>query len=190
MVLSGRFAETLRYLAVCATWFAAGNVLSADSSPMSVADISIDIAPSARVVTSDPSRIQGTLAKRNDPMPAKDIFLTTELKPEPDGSYRVPLAVDGRSAIGLEWPEMRILRRLELHWGDGAAMPSADGVQLQYWVGFQGRGKFDLWYDNRSCSWQGGWRPPPNRSRYESTIERRYGGGFYGSRLGIWLSSR
>lgn len=124
----------------------------ADRSP-------VDIASSARVVTSDPNRIKGTVAKRNDPLPPEDIFLVTELKPKSDGSYVVPPAADGRSTIGLEWPEMRILRRLELHWGDGAAIPPADAVQLQYWVGFQGRGKFDLWYDNRSCAWQGGWKP-------------------------------
>jgi hypothetical protein len=119
----------------------------------------VDIAPSARVVTSDPDRIQGSLTKRNEAMPAEDIFLMTELKRSPDGSYAVPLAADGRSTIGLEWREMRVLRSLELHWSDGAAMPPADAVQLQYWVGFQGRVEHDLLCDNRSCPWHGGWKP-------------------------------
>ena len=60
----------------------------------------VDIARFARVVTSDPNRIKGTVAKRDEEMPADDIFLTKELKPGPDGSYTVPLAADGRSAFG------------------------------------------------------------------------------------------
>lgn len=119
----------------------------------------VDIAPSARVVTSDPNRMQGTQIKRNEEMPAEDIFLVTELKPSPDGSYVAPLAADGRSAIGLEWPEMRILRRLELHWAGDAAMPPADAVQLQYWVGFHGPAEHGLYFDKRACPWQGGWKP-------------------------------
>jgi hypothetical protein len=127
----------------------------------------VDIAPSARVVTSDPNRMQGTLAKRNEAIPAEDIFLMTELKPSADGSYVVPSAADGRSAIGLEWPEMRVLRGLELHWSEGAVLPPADGVQLQYWVGFQGRVEHDLFCDNRSCPWHGGWKPLP--AKFESS---------------------
>lgn len=119
----------------------------------------VDIARFARVVTSDPNRIKGTVAKRDEEMPADDIFLAKELKPGPGGSYTVPLAADGRSAFGLEWCEMRLLRCLELDWAEAASQPPADAVQLQYWVGFQGRGKFDLWIDNSSCPWNGDWRP-------------------------------
>jgi hypothetical protein len=154
VVCFDRFADAWRSLAICAIWLAAGNVQSVETTP-------VDIAPSARVVTSDPNRMMGTSATRKDPIPAADIFLTTPLKPLPDGGYVAPLTADGQSVIGLEWPEMRILRSLELHWGNDTATPPADGVQVQYWAGLIGPGaaEHDLIIDNRSCPWHGGWKP-------------------------------
>ena len=105
----------------------------------------VDIARFARVVASDPNRMSGTAATRIQEMPAKDIFMDTELRPTSDGGYIVPASADGRGSIGLRWHEMRQLGRLELHWADAAKTPSADGVQLQHWVG--------------ESAWQGQWKP-------------------------------
>ena len=57
----------------------------------------------------------------------------------------MPGRADRPSCIGLRWYEMRSLRRLELHWADAASVPSAEAVQVQYWVGIS--------------PWQGQWKP-------------------------------
>ena len=122
------------------------NGLAADFSRDAAAQVpEVDIAPFAQVVTSDPNRMTGTAASRVQEMPAGDVFLDTELQPASDGGYIVPTAADGRRTIGLRWLEMRQLGRLELHWADASPAPSADDVQLQYWVG--------------DSAWQGGWKP-------------------------------
>ena len=162
MIFARRCVFILCCLAICDALVLAGHVHGGEPSPVYIADAladGVDIAPSARVVTSDPNRMEGTVARRHEPIPPADLFLTTELKRLPDGSYVAPLAADGQSVIGLEWPEMRMLRCLELHWGDGVVAPPAEAVQLQYWQGLLGRAEHDLMIDNRSCAWHGGWRP-------------------------------
>jgi hypothetical protein len=109
------------------------------------ADYSPDIAAFAQVTASEPGRMTGTSASRIEEMPAEDVFPDTELQPDAEGRYSPPAAADGRRAIGLRWQEMRQLGRLELHWGDAAKTPVAEGVELQYWHG--------------ASPWQGGWKP-------------------------------
>jgi hypothetical protein len=121
------------------------------------APMSVDLAAFAQVVTSDPKRIDGTAATRVQEMPAEDVFLDTELKPEPGRGYAVPVKANGPGCIGLRWYEMRSLRRLELHFAEGSAMPAADSVQLQYWADVK-RG-----YWTGSSFWQGEWKPLPGK---------------------------
>ncbi len=136
---------TRHCLIVLAAALLAGDVQAAEPAKLRIAQTAVDIAPFARVVTSDPKRMTGTAATRVQVFPAADVFLETELKPAADGSYAVPAKVDAPSCIGLRWYEMRSLRRLELHWASGRNRPSADAVQVQYWVGVS--------------PWQGQWKP-------------------------------
>ena len=87
----------------------------------------------------------GTAATRVEEFPAADIFLETELKPAADGSYAVPGRADGQAASVCDGMKCGRSRRLELHWADAASVPSAEAVQVQYWVGIS--------------PWQGQWKP-------------------------------
>ena len=128
----------------CADW-AEARLIADPTAQGRIAQTVVDIAPFARVVSSDPKRMTGTAASRIQELPAGDVFLETELKPAADGSYAIPIKADGPSCVGLRWYEMRSLRRLKLHWANATAAPAADAVQLQYWVGVS--------------PWQGQWKP-------------------------------
>lgn len=130
----------------CADW-AEARLIADLAAKSRIVQTAVDIAPFARVVTSDPKRMTGTAAGRVQEFPAADIFLETELKPAAGGSFLLPAKADAPSCIGLRWYEMRCLRHLELHWANATATPAADAVQLQYWVG--------------ASPWQGQWKPLP-----------------------------
>jgi hypothetical protein len=104
----------------------------------------VNIAPFARVIAWNPQDTGGTKASRVEEIPAKDIFPGKELLPGPDGTYSVPI-FDGKGCIGLQWYENRLLRRLTLEFPSPAAVPPADSVQLQFWIG--------------ESAWQGAWQP-------------------------------
>ncbi len=153
-LLHSRFANWVFCLAVlAAAWPAGGGyaqALEPEHNPASAraansGDGPIDIAAFAQVVTTDPKRMTGTAATRIQEFPAADITLETELRSAADGNYVVPATADGTGCIGLRWPEMRFLRRLELHWGKAGMPPPAEAVKLQYWVG--------------ESPWQGQWTP-------------------------------
>jgi hypothetical protein len=138
----------------CADW--ADARLTVDpTAKQRAAQMAVDIAPFARVVTSDPKRMTGTAANRVQELPAEDVFLETDLEPAADGTYTVPV-VDGQGCIGLRWHEMRALRSAELHWANPAATPPADTVQLQYWDG--------------ESPWQGQWKPLPAKLEQSADV--------------------
>jgi hypothetical protein len=103
-----------------------------------------DIAPFARVVTSDPTRMTGTTAKRTEEFPAEDLFLENEVRPAADGSYTVPAWTNSDGCIGLRWHELRTPRELALQF---ATPPALEKIQLQYWEG--------------ESPWQGAWNTLP-----------------------------
>ena len=137
------FAFVTLCLVGCATVAVAASPAASGKDQTQVPPV--DIRDFAKVVTSDPNRMQGTTASRTGEFPAEDVHFETELKPAADGGYVVPTKADGPSCIGLLWREMRYMNRLELHWAAGTAVPAADSVKLQYWVG--------------SSPWQGEWKP-------------------------------
>lgn len=137
-------------------------------------ELGLNIAPFARVVTSDPHRTGGTDATRVQEMPAADIFLDTELNASADGGYVVPVSADGTGCIGLQWYEARSLRGLELHWAPAAALPAADAVQLQYWAAPTPRpGIVWDWNVMQVASpWQGQWKPLPAKFEQSEGVWR------------------
>ncbi len=128
--------------------------LPALSSELTAADV--DLGLFARVVTSDPARADGARSGRLEEFRAEDVFLTTELVPRPDGTYAVPRDASSGSAVGLEWAERRVLRKLVLECvalQDGAATPL-----LEYW---SSSGREDSWGTIGQTPWQGRWEPLP-----------------------------
>ena len=103
---------------------------------------SVDVAPFAAVVTSDPNRSEGTKAGKTQEFPADDITMTKELRAADDGSYVVPVDKAGTGCIGLEWREFRYFRQVGMQVSDPKTVP--DGIELQYWTG--------------KSSWQGAWQ--------------------------------
>ncbi len=71
--------------------------------------MSIDIAPSGRVTSSDPARIKGTSVSRVEAIPAEDLFLTRNTYADAKGLYTAT-GVNGRCAIGLSWRERRRIK--------------------------------------------------------------------------------
>jgi hypothetical protein len=68
---------------------------------------SVDIARFARIVTSDPTRIDGASSGRVEEYQTRDVFLETALAPAPDGSYVIPVTEEGMGSIGMVWWERR-----------------------------------------------------------------------------------
>ena len=102
----------------------------------------VNVASFARVVASDPQRMEGTKAKRVEEFPAEDITFTEEVLPDAKGSYTVPVDSEGVGCLGLEWREFRYFRQVGLTFANPEAVPEA--IQLQYWTG--------------QSSWQGEWK--------------------------------
>ena len=132
----------------CANWAVARLIRAAN--PKSVERRLADVAPFARVVTFDPRRTDGSRANRVQEFHADDLFLDTPLKPQADRTYSAPVT-DGLACIGLQWLERRCLREAGIEFAEGAAVPPAERVRLEAWVG--------------ESVWQGSWRP------VEGTIE-------------------
>jgi hypothetical protein len=108
-----------------------------------------DIARFARVVTWDPNRA-GSHPSRIEELKPDEIFLETDVLPAADGTYVVPLALNGQSCIGLQWMqriESSILKELVLEFAEGSPTPSASEIRVEWWVG--------------ESAWQGDWKPLP-----------------------------
>ncbi|MEJ5250282.1 MAG: NPCBM/NEW2 domain-containing protein [Chthonomonadetes bacterium] len=129
----------------CANWAEAR--LARSTKPRSVPGetTKVDVAPFARVMTSDPQRTEGCRAGRTEEYLAEDLFLETPLPPDGDGVYTVPMDAQKGGSIGLHWLERRRLTELHLHFA--SAPPASEPVQLQAWVG--------------ESHWQGRWVPLP-----------------------------
>lgn len=114
----------------------------------------VDLAAFARVVTSDPSRMEGTKADRLDEFPEKDLILETDLVPGKDGNYTVPAPPQWKGGcIGLTWIERRRVRSLGLEFAPGSSVPPSEGVEVQGWVNPFSR----EW--GADSAWQGKWAP-------------------------------
>ncbi len=113
----------------------------------------IDLAPFARVVTSDPERMDGARSNRVQEFAPEDVFLDSPV-PAEDGVYLVPAWKGQTGCIGLQWAERRLLKRISLTF-DGPEPPApVDQVRLQYWVG--------------ESPWQGKWESAPFKIVAES----------------------
>jgi hypothetical protein len=100
-------------------------------------------------VTWDPNRA-GSHPSRIEELKPDEIFLETDVLPAADGTYVVPLALNGQSCIGLQWMqriESSILKELVLEFAEGSPTPSASEIRVEWWVG--------------ESAWQGDWKPLP-----------------------------
>lgn len=134
----------------CANW-AEARLIRAEATAAPPRLDRLDAAPFARVVTSDPDRLDGTRANRTQEYRAEDVFLEDDLLAGADGTYAVPVDAKGRACVGLVWMERRLVRELGLEIAPGQTPAPADAVRVQCWVG--------------ESAWQGGWRD------LEATVE-------------------
>jgi hypothetical protein len=113
----------------------------------------VDIAPFAALRAWDPALMTGTTATRLESIPADDLFLETDVLEDADGTYVAPVFADGRACIGIEWLERRRVKRLELDFANGSAIPA--DAEVQYWeMSYKGRLE-------GGSRWQGRWLPLP-----------------------------
>jgi hypothetical protein len=113
----------------------------------------VDMARFARVVTWDPERLDGARASRTDEFRAEDVFTETDLLPNRDGHYTVPIWTKGTACIGLQWLNRRVLREVALEFAEGTLIPAPDSVRVEGWFG--------------ESAWQGNWKPLTNECRQE-----------------------
>ena len=119
--------------------------------PINFSQTKVNMAPFAKVVTSDPSRIEGTKARRLEEFPENDLFLETELSPSEDNYYYAP-SDKNNGCIGLVWPENRLIRSVEIEFANNTQMPSTSQVNVQAWVSTLA----SHWGDD--SLWQGEWQ--------------------------------
>ncbi len=161
----------------CANWANARLIRSTNPTRSTQKAMKVDIAPFARVVTSDPERTEGCWAGRTEEYPAEDVFLEEPLLPDADGAYTVPSTSSGVGSIGLHWLERRRLTELRLRFA--STPPSPDSVQLQAWIG--------------ESHWQGRWAPLPASIDVQDNAWifrpdwRGVSGGIYGVRKVRWV---
>ncbi len=134
--------------------------------PPRAAQVPMDMAPFARVVTCDPARTDGARSGRLEEYRAEDVFLEWEIAAK-RGVYDVPTYAQrvakggspGLGCIGLQWPERRFLSELSLDFAPGVAMPPSKSVRVEYWSA--GGVEDDNWSTTAETLWQGLWAPTP-----------------------------
>lgn len=127
-----------------ANWAEARLSRTGPSQPRSAVPV-LDIAPFGRVATWDPQRLTGTRASRLEEFPAEDLFLETDLVPDDQDTFRVPIGTGNLACIGLQWLNRRAIRELRLDFIDPAARPLIPQVRVEGWFG--------------ESAWQGEWKP-------------------------------
>ena len=134
----------------------------------------------ARVATWDPNSQQGPRWGRAKEFPAEDLFLETDLLPDVDGCYEVPVAANGRGCLGLQWQERRRIRQLIVGLADGTWVPDAEAFKVQYWA--------EDWSGYSGASvWQGKWadlRTTVRREGNEYVIDPAWAGD--PAKNGVW----
>lgn len=95
----------------------------------------LDAAPFGRIVTWNPARTDGSQASRVQEFRTEDLFTERDVLPNAQGAYPVPVALDGRGCIGLQWLERRLIREFALQFADPTNVPSPNNVEIQVWIG-------------------------------------------------------
>ena len=132
-------AQELTLLAVtegsitnCAANWAQARLTRSDT-PTPATWETVDIAPFGRVLTWDPSRMEGCRNNRFEDFTVEDLYPETDVVASAEGIYTVP-TLNGIGCIGLQWLEQRRIKTVGLQFADESRMPSSEGVQVQYWV--------------------------------------------------------
>lgn len=102
-----------------------------------------DVAKFGRVITCDPTRMDGARSNRIQEYRTEDVFLDKEVEPTGYATYIIP-DYNGIGCIGLQWTERRHIRELEIGV-DSVGESARQKTQVQYWAG--------------ESPWQGRWKP-------------------------------
>jgi hypothetical protein len=116
-----------------ANWAEARLTRSQDVNRSKLQWETVDIASFGRVLTWDPARMDGCRNNRFQDFTVEDLYPETDVVPNSDGLYSVPMSKDA-GCIGLQWFEQRRLKTIGIQFADASAMPSSEGVRVQYWV--------------------------------------------------------
>jgi hypothetical protein len=128
-----------------ANWADARLTRASAGTPRTAESHRVDVAPFARVVTSDPHRKDGARASRIEEYRAEDLFLESELQRNRNGTYAPPIGPQGMSCIGLQFLNNRVLREVGIEFADPKQIPESSSIQLEVWSG--------------ESAWQGTWKP-------------------------------
>jgi len=103
-----------------------------------------DVARFARMVASDPGRMNGATQTRIQEFLEDELYLDTDVFPNDQGAYDIPAGDDGRRAIGLRWIERRHIRLLDIEFAQAPSADLAEWAEVQLWTGespYQGQWK-------------------------------------------------
>ena len=95
----------------------------------------VDIARFARTVAWDPVRKDGAHASRIEEFRAEDLFPESQLRPNRDGSFTVPVNPSGTGCIGLQWLNRRYLRELGLTFTSPGPTSLTAPTVVEGWFG-------------------------------------------------------
>ena len=123
------------------------------TNPEASAMKTVDIAPFAKVITTDPTRMDGAHNDRIESFPPGELFVEREVLPNAEGLYAVP-RMEEVGSIGLEWIDRRRLNKVAIQFADASKVPAVEGAQLQYWVI-----KLPMSGTPGVSRWQGRWEP-------------------------------
>lgn len=118
----------------CAANWAQARLIRSEQVSVSKSSVeTVDIAPFGRILTWDPTRLDGCRNNRFQDFTVEDLYPETDVVPDGDRMYMVPVSKDA-GCIGLQWLEQRHLRSIGIQFASEESMPSSEGVQVQYWV--------------------------------------------------------
>lgn len=104
----------------------------------------LNFATFAKVVFFDPDRTTGCRSGRIQEYEAEDVFLSTDLYPDENGFFLIPVSATGEGCIGLQWLERRRLKEITVRVANLPAEYPIDRIQVQGWMG--------------ESVWQGDWK--------------------------------
>lgn len=110
-------------------------------------------APFAKIVTSDPERMDGARKNRLQEFDEDDLLLDVDVVPSDDNTYKVPAYKNNKSVIGLRWLERRRLYDVDIEFEEGSYIPSPNESSLQLWIMSATGGS------PGGSAWQGNWVP-------------------------------
>jgi hypothetical protein len=98
-------------------------------------EISVDMAPFARVLSWDPNRKEGVNPSHTNEVLAKKLIPEKVLPRQADGTFLVPSYKKRLACVGLQWDAPRSLKEIHLEFTYPGQMPQLRNIQVEGWFG-------------------------------------------------------